>query len=29
MEGGSKYCIGSSDQNYPQEKEMQKGKVVV
>ena len=29
MEGGSWHCIGGSDQDHPQEKEMQKGKMVV
>ena len=28
MDGGSWHCIGGSDQKYPQEKEMQKGKMV-
>ena len=29
MDGGSWHCTGGSDQNDPQEKEMQKGKMVV
>ena len=29
MDGGSWHCTGGSDQNLPQEKEMQKGKMVV
>ena len=29
MHGGSRHCTGGGDQNYPQEKEMQKGKMVV
>ena len=29
MDGGSWHCIGSGDQDHPQEKEMQKGKLVV
>ena len=29
MNGGSWPCTGGSDQDYPQEKEMQKGKMVV
>ena len=29
MGGGSWHCTGGSDQDYPQEKEMQKGKTVV
>ena len=29
MDGGLWHCIGGSDQNHPQEKEMQKGKMVV
>ena len=29
MDGGLEHCIGGSDQNHPQEKEMQKGKMVV
>ena len=29
MDGGSWHCIGGSDQDYPHEKEMQKGKIVV
>ena len=29
MDGGSWHCIGGSDQDHPQEKEMQKGKMVV
>ena len=28
MDGGSLHCTGGGDQNHPQEKEMQKGKVV-
>ena len=28
MDGGSWHCTGGSDQDHPQEKEMQKGKVV-
>ena len=29
MDGGSGPCTGGSDQDHPQEKEMQKGKMVV
>ena len=29
MDGGSWLCTGGSDQDHPQEKEMQKGKMVV
>ena len=29
MDGGSWLCVGGSDQDHPQEKEMQKGKMVV
>ena len=29
MDGGLWHCTGSSDQDHPQEKEMQKGKMVV
>ena len=29
MDGGSWHCTGGSDQNHPEEKEMQKGKMVV
>ena len=29
MDGGSWHCTGSSDQDHPQEKEMQKGRMVV
>ena len=29
MDRGLWHCIGGSDQNYPQEKEMQRGKMVV
>jgi len=29
MDGDSWYCTGGGDQNHPQEKEMQKGKMVV
>ena len=29
MDGGSWHCIGGSDQDHPQEKEMHKGKMVV
>ena len=29
MNGGSWHCIGGSDQDHPQEKEMQKGKMAV
>ena len=29
MDGGSWHCIGGRDQDYPQEKEMQKDKMVV
>ena len=29
MDGGSGHCTGGSDQDHPQEKEMQKGKMVV
>ena len=29
MDGGSWICTGGSDQDHPQEKEMQKGKTVV
>ena len=28
MDGGSLHCTGGSDQDHPQEKEMQKGKIV-
>ena len=28
MNGGSQHCTGSSDQDHPQEKEMQKGRMV-
>ena len=28
MEGGSWHCTGGSDQDHPQEKEMQKGKML-
>ena len=28
MDGGLWHCTGTSDQDYPQEKEMQKGKMV-
>ena len=28
-EGGRAHCTGSNDQDHPQEKEMQKGKMVV
>ena len=28
-DGGSKHCIGGGDQNHPQEKEMQIGKMVI
>ena len=28
MDGGSRHCTGGSDQDHPQEKEMQKGKMV-
>ena len=28
MDGGSWHCTGDRDQDYPQEKEMQKGKMV-
>ena len=27
MDGGSRHCTGGSDQDHPQEKEMQKGKM--
>ena len=27
MDGGSWYCTGGSDQDHPQEKEIQKGKM--
>ena len=29
MDGGSQHCTGGHDQNHPQEKEMQKDKMVV
>ena len=29
MDGGSWHCTGGSDQDHPQEKEKQKGKMVV
>ena len=29
MDGGSWHCTGDSDQDHPQEKEMQKGKMEV
>ena len=29
MDGGSQHCTGGSDQDHPQEKEIQKGKIVV
>ena len=29
MDRGSGHCTGASDQDHPQEKEMQKGKMVV
>ena len=29
MDGGLRHCIGGSDQDHPQEKEMQNGKIVV
>ena len=29
MDGGSWHCTGGRDQDHPQEKEMQKGKMVV
>ena len=29
MDGGSWHCTGGSDQDHPQEKVMQKGKMVV
>jgi len=29
MDGGSKHCTGGGNQNYPQEKEIQKGKMVI
>ena len=29
MEGDSWHCTGHSDQDHPQEKEMEKGKIVV
>ena len=29
MDGGSSHCTGGGDQNHPQEKDMQRGKVVV
>ena len=29
MDGGSWDCTGGSDQDHPQEKEMQKGKIVI
>ena len=29
MDGGSWHCTGGNDQDHPQEKEMQKGKVIV
>ena len=29
MDRGLSHCIGGSDQDHPQEKEMQKGKMIV
>ena len=29
MDGGSCHCMGDSDENHPQEKEMQEGKMAV
>ena len=29
MDGGSWHCIGGGDQDHPQEKEMQQGKMIV
>ena len=29
MDGDLKHCTGGSDQNHPQEKEMQEGKMIV
>ena len=29
MEGGSLHCTGGKDQDHPQEKEMQRGKMAV
>ena len=29
MDGGSYHCTGGDNQNYPQEEEIQKGKMVV
>ena len=29
MDGGSRHCTGGRDQDLPQEKQMQKGKMVV
>ena len=29
MDGGLRHCTGGSDQDHPQEKEMEKGKIVV
>ena len=29
MDGGSRHCIGDRDQDHPQEKEMQKGQMVL
>ena len=29
MDGGSLHCTGGSDQDHPQEKEMQKGKMII
>ena len=29
MDGGSWHCTGGSDQDHPQEKEIQKGKMIV
>ena len=29
MDGGSEHCTGGGNQNHPQEKEMQEGKMVV
>ena len=29
MDGGSWHCTGGSDHDHPQEKEMQKGKMIV
>ena len=28
MDGGLQHCVGGGEQNHPQEKEMQKGKMI-